>query len=153
MCGGTASRASLLPLAFRSPRGAINCTRRLYVPRIQRWVIQSTVDIPPILWAGLISFSFSLLYKVSEEDGKKIERKNLQISISSPRTENIWTLTGSSCVKVLCSPTLASIYSAKARFCNSLSTNSLFQGPLDQDSIPVGLGSQIQTLQSFFKKI
>ena len=31
-CGSTVSRASLLLLAFRSPRGAINCTRRFYVP-------------------------------------------------------------------------------------------------------------------------
>ena len=31
-CGSTVSRASLLLLAFRSSRGAINCTRRLYVP-------------------------------------------------------------------------------------------------------------------------
>ena len=31
-CGNTISRASLLLLAFRGPRGAINCTRRLYVP-------------------------------------------------------------------------------------------------------------------------
>ena len=30
--GTTVSRASLLLLAFRSPRGAINCTRWLYVP-------------------------------------------------------------------------------------------------------------------------
>ena len=31
-CGNTVSRASLLLLAFRSPQGAINCSRRLYVP-------------------------------------------------------------------------------------------------------------------------
>ena len=31
-CGSTVSCASLLLLMFRSPRGAINCTRRLYVP-------------------------------------------------------------------------------------------------------------------------
>ena len=31
-CGNIISRASLLLMAFRSPRGAINCTRRLYVP-------------------------------------------------------------------------------------------------------------------------
>ena len=77
----------------------------------------------------------------------KTESKNQQISISAPRTENIWALTGFSCVQVLCSPNLGSIYFAKARFCNPLSTNSLFQGPLDQDPILVGLKPQIETLQ------
>ena len=43
-----------------------------------------------------------------------------------------------------CSPTLASIYFAKARFYNPLSTNSLFQGPLGQDPILVGLGPKLR---------
>ena len=51
---------------------------------------------------------------------------------------------------MLRSSTLATIYFAKARFCNLLSTNSLFLVPLDQDPILVGLGPQIETLQYLF---
>ena len=68
------------------------------------------------------------------------ESKNQQISISFPRIENIWTLTGFTCVQLLCSPTLVTVHFAKTQFCNSFFTNSLFLGPLDQGPILVELG-------------
>ena len=51
---------------------------------------------------------------------------------------------------MLRSSTLATIYFAKARFCNLLSTNSLFLVPLDQDPILVRLGPKIETLRYLF---
>ena len=77
-CGSTVSRASLLLLVFRSPRGAINCTRRLYVPShptVGR-LINSRRSSYSL--GGVIPFIFSLLYKASEGDYFPFFRKDTQ---------------------------------------------------------------------------
>ena len=57
-CGSTISRASLLLLAFCSPRGTINCTRQLYVPLHPTMGRLINGRCPSRLWARVIPFIF-----------------------------------------------------------------------------------------------
>ena len=77
-CGSTVSRASLLLLAFRSPRGVINCNRRLYVPShpMVGCLINGRHSSNSL--SGSNPVFFSLLYKASEGNYFPFFRKDTQ---------------------------------------------------------------------------